>query len=112
MFRRFASGALFAALIVTLAAPPAQAAQLTSPGVSLLDTLASWFAHWWPWAAARTPPVTLKCGGMIDPDGRCLAPTPPSIVKPHCGGATDPDGRCLAPTPPFCGGGINPDGCH
>jgi hypothetical protein len=93
MFRRFAFGALLAALVLTLAAPPAQAAQPPSPGVSLLDTLASWFAHWWPWAVAKTPPVTVKCGGMINPDGRCLAP-PPAIVQPFCGGAIDPNGQC------------------
>jgi hypothetical protein len=97
MFRRFAFGALFAALVVTLAAPPAQAAQLApSPGAGVLSMLASWLAHWWPWAAAKTPPIPVKCGGGTNPDGRCLTtPTPPpSIVQP------------------FCGGGINPDGCH
>lgn len=74
MFRRFAFGALLVALMLTLAAPPAQAVQ-RPPSPSAFSTLtlqlAGWLAHWFPWGAGMTPPVTVKCGSMTDPNGAC-----------------------------------------
>jgi hypothetical protein len=71
-FRRVAFGALLVVLVLTLAAPPAQAAQRTPSAFSALTLqLAGWLAHWWPWGAGRTPPVTVKCGSQTDPNGFC-----------------------------------------
>ncbi|HVR11795.1 MAG TPA: hypothetical protein VMW75_27380 [Thermoanaerobaculia bacterium] len=110
--RRLALTALSLALVLILAAPPAQAGQ--SPSLGWLDTLAQqlaqWTASWWARPTpgrsagqaqhpAKSPPSKLRidCGGLIDPDGKCLSPIGIGI---NCGGEIDPNGKCLSPAPP------------
>jgi hypothetical protein len=125
--RRLTLGALLLACALTLAAPPAEAREspVGAGAPSWLEAVAQqvaqWAAGWWLPAhgagggqAARPstrsrPPASVNCGGLVDPNGRCL-PRPP--VSVNCGGLVDPDGRCL-PRPPAsvgCGSLIDPDG--
>jgi hypothetical protein len=85
---------LLGGLALALAPPPAQARELAPPGWldALAHQLAQWTAGWSSppatCAAARQsrshpakgprPPITIECGGPVDPDGHCLSlPAPP-----------------------------------
>jgi hypothetical protein len=85
--RRLAPIALLLGLALLLAVAPAQARESPSSGwfSSLTHQLMQWTAGWWGWAgqapnrplspAGPRPPVTVDCGGVINPDG-----SPPAIV--------------------------------
>jgi hypothetical protein len=85
--RRLAPIALLLGLALFLAVAPVQARESPAPGwfSSLTHQLVQWTAGWWGWAGQATnrplspagprPPVTVDCGGVINPDG-----CPPAIV--------------------------------
>jgi hypothetical protein len=90
--RRVALTALSVALTLVLVAPPAQAAEGPPRGWlgTLTQQLAQWTASWWAW-----PTPGRSAGPAQHP-----AKSPPSKLRIDCGGLTDPDGKCLSPAPP------------
>ena len=79
--RRLAPTALLLGLTLFLAVAPAQARESPAPGwfSALTHQLVQWTAGWWGLADPATnrplsptgprPPVTVDCGGTINPDG-------------------------------------------
>jgi hypothetical protein len=78
---RLAPTALLLGLALLLAVAPAQARESPASGwfSSLTHQLMQWTAGWWGLGGQATnrpishagprPPVTVDCGGIIDPDG-------------------------------------------
>ena len=88
------------ALLLALAAPPAQAAQSASALDTLTAKVQTWLSALWPWAGAST-----KSRGLTDPNGRGhVAGVATSAghhgrqlvgpIRPACdnSGVTDPNG--------------------
>jgi hypothetical protein len=105
-FNRPALTALVLAMLLALAAPPAQAAG------SFLDTLGAkvqgWATAWWPWPAAASHGIVpadpnggaRSNGGAVHGGGRALG---------HGGGQP---GRVLPPVAkPLCNTNPDPNGC-
>jgi hypothetical protein len=93
LIRRLAPGALLMACALLLAAPPVQARENPIAGAAgswfevLAHQVAQWAAGWLTPVhnvaagqvarskrspASLRPPVSVECGGPVDPDGRCL----------------------------------------
>jgi hypothetical protein len=92
--RRLVPIAVLLTFALTVGTVPLQARESSPAGWfdALSQQLMTWTAGWWSWPPrgaptatghvqghpAKSPPITIDCGGVHDPDG-CPSPAPPPL---------------------------------
>lgn len=104
-FHRFATCALALAVLLALAAPPAQAGTRSSLLGNLGATVQTWLTAWWPGAGLQGTGTTdpngranvrnyalIPAGHVSGSHGRHSERSFHPIIRPQCGTNTDPNG--------------------